>query len=81
MAELLVKLRFTEEAAKSIIVIGLDSGEELDHLDDNMRNSLSQNCRKPGADQNIVVVSTMAQLFLKLLVWGLQHMKRVSKTI
>ena len=81
MAELLVKLRFTEEAAKYIIVIGLDSGEELDHLDDNMGNSLSQNCRKPGADQNIVVVSTMAQLFLKLLVWGLQHMKRVSKTI
>ena len=42
MAELLVKWRFTEEAAKSIVGIGLDSGDELDHLDDDMRHSLSK---------------------------------------
>ena len=47
MAELLVKLRFTEEAAKSIVGIGLDSGEELDHLDDNMRNSFSKTAASP----------------------------------
>ena len=51
VAELLVKLRFTEEAAKSIVGNGLCSGEELEHLDDDMCNSFVQNFRKPSADQ------------------------------
>ena len=42
VAELLLKLRFTEEAAKSIVGDGLDSGEELEHLDDYMCNIFSK---------------------------------------
>ena len=81
LSELLVKLRFAEEAANSIVVDGLNSGEELEHLDDDMCNIFFQNFRKPGSDQKGVVVSMMDQVSLKLLVWRLQHMKCVSRII
>ena len=79
--KLLVKLRFTEESAKSIVGYGLDSGEELEHLYDNMCKSFVKTVHKPSADQKGVVVSTMAEVFLGLLVRVMQHMKRVSRTI
>ena len=45
--KLLVKLRFTEESAKSIVGYGLDSGEELEHLYDNMCKSFVKNSASP----------------------------------
>ena len=39
------------------------------------------NGRKPGADQKGVAASKMAGVFLKLLVWVLQHTKIVSENI
>ena len=81
LAELLVKLKFIEESAKSVVVNGLDSGEELEDLADYMCKIFVQNCRKPSSDQKEVVVSTMTDIFLKILVWRLQHMTHVSGTI
>ena len=81
VAKLLVKFRFTEEAWKSIVGSGVNSKEELEKLDDDMCKIFVQNFRKPGSDQKGVVVSMMAQVFLKLLVWRLQHMKCVSRII
>ena len=80
VAELLVKLWFIEEEGNSIVGDVLDSGEELKHLNDDMCKSFFQNYCKPGADQKGVVIFTMAKIFLKL-VWEIQHMKRVSRTI
>ena len=40
-----------------------------------------KNFRKPGADQKGVAASKMAGVFLKLLVWVLQHTKIVSENI
>ena len=79
--KLLVKLRFTEEAAKSTVGDDLYSGEEIEHLDDDMWNSFVQKCRKTRAEQKRVVLYMMAEVFLKLLVWILQYMKRVSRKI
>ena len=73
MAKILVKLKFSEESTKSIVGYGINSGEEIEHLDDDMCKSFPQNFHKPGADQKGVVVSTMAEVFLKLLVWELQQ--------
>ena len=81
VVKLLAKLNFTEEDAKSIVGDGFDSREELENLDDNMCKSFIQNCRKPVADHKVVVTSNMAEVFLKLLVWGLHHMKHVSRNI
>ena len=81
VAKLLVKLKFKEESTNSIIGNGLDSGEELQHLDDNMCKSFIQNFHKSGAVQDGVVLSTMVEVFLKFLVWGLKRMKSVSRTI
>ena len=61
LAKLLVKFKLTEEATKSIIVNGIDRGEEIEHLDEKMCNSFFQECRKPGADQKGVVVSMMSE--------------------
>ena len=51
VCELLVKLRLIEESAKSIVGDGLNSGDELEHLDHDMCKSFSQNLLKPDADQ------------------------------
>ena len=76
-----MKLKFTEKAAKSIVRNGLNRGEELEHLDEETCNIFFQNFRKPSADQNGVVISTMAEVFLKILVWGMKHIRRVSRKI
>ena len=57
--KLLVKLNFTKEAEKSIFGHDLDSGGELENLDDEMCKSFVQNCYKPSSDQKGVIVSTM----------------------
>ena len=81
VAELLVKLIFKEEAVKSIVGDGLNSGEEFKHLVDDMCKIFFQNSRKSGADQKGVVVSTVAKVSLKLLVWVLQHIMCIYRTI
>ena len=81
VAEILVKLRFPEEITKYIVGDGLDSWEKLEHLDVNMCNSLIQKYRQPGADHKGVAVSMMAEVFLKILVWGLEHINFVSRKI
>ena len=81
VAELLDKLKFTEESAKYIVVDGLDSLEELEHLDNYMCNTFVQNWRKNGSKKKGVGVSTMADVFLEISVWGMQHMKRFSRII
>ena len=80
-AKLLVKLKFTEEASKSIVGNIIDSREELENLDDDMCKSFLQSCRNPGDEQKGVAIYTMSEVFLKILVWGLQHMKRVFRNI
>ena len=81
VAELLVKLIFKEEAVKSIVGDGLNSGEEFKHLVDDMCKNFFQSFRKSGADQKGVVVSTVAKFSLKLLVWVLQHIMCIYRTI
>ena len=46
-----------------------------------MGKVLFQNCRKSGAEQKGVVVSMMDEVFLEILIWGLQYMKRISRSI
>ena len=68
MPEILAKSKFTEEAAKSIVGDGINRGEDLEHLDYDMFKSFVQNFCKPSYIQDGVVVSTMAEVFLKLLI-------------
>ena len=68
VAELLVKLKFTEAVTNSIVGNGIDIGEEIEHLDDDMCNIFSPNFHNTGAIQYGVAVSMMAEVFLKILV-------------
>ena len=81
VAKILAKLKFTQEAAKSIVGDGLNIGEELEQLDDNICKIFLQNYCNPSAGQYRVVISMVDEVFLKFLIWGLQHMKCVSRTI
>ena len=56
VAELLVKLKFTEAVTNSIVGNGIDIGEEIEHLDDDMCNIFSQTSTIP-------VLSNMGWLY------------------
>ena len=81
VAKLLVKLKFTKEASKPTVGNGLNIREDLEHLYDEMYKSFFQNVCKPGDGQKGVAISTMADIFSKLLVRGLHNMNRVSRKI
>ena len=68
LAKLLVKLKFTKEAAKPTVGNGLNIREDLEHLYDEMYKSFFQNVCKPGDGQKGVAISTMADIFLKILI-------------
>ena len=63
LAKLLVKLKFTKEAAKPTVGNRLNIREDLEHLYDEMYKSFFQNGCKPGDGQKGVAISTMADIF------------------
>ena len=78
---LLHRLKFTQAAAKYIIADGFDEQEEFEILTDDQVHNLISNCRKPGGGEDGTIVSTGAENYLKLFVWGLKHQLRISRTV
>ena len=78
---LLERIKFTQAAAKYVIADGFDEQAEFEILTDDQVHNMISNCRKPGGGSDGTIVSTAAENYLKLFVWGLKHQLRISRTV
>jgi len=76
-----VRLKFSQGAAKAILDDGIDDLDELQNMTDETVERLVENCRKPGGADAGHAVSTTAENYLKLCVFGLKHKLRTSQEI
>ena len=77
----LKRLKFTEEAAKLIILDGYDEIAEYETMTDEVVERLVSNLRKPAAGTDGTLVSTTAETYLKQFAWVLRHNLRVSREV
>ena len=78
MCDLFVHIKFSQEAAKALVIEGLNSIEELQNVRMGDAETYMKNLRKPGGMSVGYTVSTTAGLNFTTIIWVVNHFVRVS---